>query len=256
MTDKPTDKPTKYFIRFSAKEDFDKIVEFYDLNAHKNVRKRQTELMKKLAEDGAVVIIEDEKGKIVAASITYPHTVTDKNGQERVEWQEVGTTRIVLNGYPGLFDAMVTMQTLRAFLVEPPNSTFVAQMHTTPVQGMAEKLGWRRLGNMPDGLMDAKVKSVDPADVPNLSTNNWFLCGIEALPVMAKNMVKSMDNPVLENKKTSEKIELDYSKSTFFKLFGDEIRVLATKDYGDVEKPDAAQSVRQRRDRWLKNFFR
>ncbi len=248
--------PKKYFIRFSSKSDYDNIVDFYDLNAHKNVRKRQQELMKKLAEDGAVVIIEDDKGKIVAASITYPHTVTDKNGVEQVKWQEMGTTRIVLNGFPGLFDAMITMQTLRAFLVEPPTSTFVAQMHTTPVQGMAEKLGWRRMPSMPDGLMDAKIRSVDPADVPNLSTNNWFMCGIEALPVMASRMVASIDNPVLENKKTGEKIELDYSKSTFFRLFGPEIRVLAEKNYGDVEKPDTEQNVRQRRDKWLKNFFR
>lgn len=251
-----SDKPTKYFVRFSSTADFDKIVEFYDLNAHKNVRKRQHELMKKLVEDGAVVMIEDAQGKIVAASITYPHTVTDKNGIEHVQWQEIGTTRIVLNGYPGLFDAMVTMQTLRSFLVEPPEGTFVAQMHTAPVQGMAEKLGWRRMEAMPDGLMDAKIRSVDPADVPNLSTTNWFLCGIEALPVMASRMVKSIDNPVLENKKTGEKIELDYSKSTFFKLFGDEIRQLATKTYGDVDKPEANQNVRQRRDKWLKNFFR
>lgn len=250
------DNIPKYFIRFSNKNDFDNIVDFYELNAHKNVRKRQHDLMKQLAEDGAVVLIEDEKGKIVAASITYPHKVTDKNGVEHVQWQEIGTTRIVLNGYPGLFDAMVTMQTLRAFLVEPPEGTFVAQMHTAPVQGMAGKLGWRRMEEMPEGLMESKIKSVDPADAPHLSTNNWFLCGVEALPVMASKMVKAIDNRILENKKTGEKIELDYSKSSFFRLFGDEIRELAKKDYGDVEKPDAKQNVRQRRDKWLKNFFR
>lgn len=249
------DKPQKFYIRFSTKADFDNIVEFYELNAHKNVRKRQQELMKQLAADGAVVLIEDEKGKIVAASITYPHTTTDKNGEEHVNWQEIGTTRMVLNGYPGLFDAMITMQTLRAFLVEPPDSTFVAQMHTAPVQGMAEKLGWRRMDAMPEALMDAKTRSVDPADAPHLSRDNWYMCGIEALPVMAQRMVKSIDNPILENKKTGEKIELDYSKSTFFKLFGPEIRVLAEKNYGDVDKPDVKQNVRQKRDKWLKSFF-
>ena len=112
----------------------------------------------------------------------------------------------MLNGYPGLFDAMIAMQTMRAFLVEPPESVFVAQMHTAPVQGMAGKLGWRRLDEVPEGLMDAKIKSVDPADVPSLSTSNWFCCGVEALPVMAKWMEKTLDNPVLENKKTGERI--------------------------------------------------
>ena len=250
------EKPKKYYVRFSKEADFDKVCEFYDMNAHKNVRKRQQELVKKLVKDGAVVIIEDEHGAIVASSITYPHKVTDSDGVEHVKWQELGTTRCVLNGYPGLFDAMIAMQTMRAFLVEPPESVFVAQMHTTPVQTMAGKLGWRRLDEAPDGLMDAKIKSIDPADVPALSTTNWFHCGVEALPIMAKWMEKTLDNPVLENKKTGEKIELDFSKSTFFKLFADEIRDLAKRDYGDVDKPNANQNIRRRRDRWLKDFFR
>ena len=103
--------------------------------------------------------------------------------------------------------------------------------------------------------MDAKTRIVDPADAPHLSRDNWYMCGIEALPVMAQRMVKSIDNPILENKKTGEKIELDYSTSTFFKLFGPEIRVLAEKNYGDVDKPDVKQNVRQKRDKWLKSFF-
>lgn len=251
-----SETPEKYYIRFANKDDFDKIVEFYDLNAHKNVRKREQALMKTLADDGAVILIEDAKGKIVAASITYPHKATDDKGNEVVKWQEMGTTRIVLNGYPGLFDAMITMQTLRAFLVEPPTSTFVAQMHTAPVQGLASKLGWRPMPALPDGLMDAKIKTMDPADVPKLTTENWFLCGTEALPVMAARMVKSIENPVLENKKTGDKIELDYSRSTFFKLFGDEIKALAGKDFGDVDNPNVKQNVQRRRDRWLKDFFR
>jgi len=249
-------EPKKYYIRFSTANDYDKIMEFYDDNAHKSVRKRQQDLMKQLAEDGAIVLIEDDKGAIVAASITYPHKVTDKNGIERVQWQEIGTTRIVLNGFPGLFDAMVTMQLLRAFLVEPPEGVFVAQMHTAPVQGMADKLGWRRLADMPDGLMDAKIKTVDPADVPNLSTGNWFIGGVEALPVMAKWMENALKNPVFTNKKTGEKIELDFSKSTFFNMFKDEIKNLATRDFGDVDKPDLKQNVQQRRNQWLKKFFR
>jgi hypothetical protein len=129
-------------------------------------------------------------------------------------------------------------------------------MHTTPVQTMAGKLGWRRMEEIPEGLMEAKINSVDPADVPALSKNNWFLCGVEALPEMAKRMAKTLDDPILENKKTGEKIQLDFSKSSFFRLFSPEIRELANKDYGDVDKPNAKQNVRRRRDKWLKDFFR
>ena len=33
-------------------------------------------------------------------------------------------------------------------------------------------------------------------------------------------------------------------------------RVLAGKDFGDVDKPNVKQNVQRRRDRWLKDFFR
>lgn len=251
-----SDKTPKYYIRFSNAQDFKNVLDFYDINVHANVRKRQHELMKELVEDGAVILIEDEKGKIVASSITYPHKTTDKNGVEHVEWQEIGSTRMVLNGYPGLFDAMIAMQTLRSFLVEPPEEVFVARMHTVPVQNMAKKLGWREY-TAPQALIDRQKKSVSAEDQSTAPPDiNWFHCGVEALPVMAKWMEKSMSDNILVNKKTGEKIELDYSKSTFYKLFGPEIKELAKKDIGDVDKPDPTQNVRQRRDKWLKNFFR
>lgn len=249
-----TDTPQKYFVRFSRAADFDKISEFYDLNSHKNVLKRQTELMKQLAKDGAVILIEDGTGKIVAASITYAHKTTDKNGVERVEWQEVGTTRCVLNGYPGLFDAMITMQTLRAFLVEPPENMFVAQMETAPVQNLTAKQGWRRMENgPPQELLEGKAKTVSNG---HATAHDWFALGIEALPIMAQRMKTVMDNPVLENKKTGDKIELDFSKSNFFTMFADVIGELAAKDLGDADKPDMKQNVHQQRDKWLKKFFR
>ncbi|MDE1152640.1 MAG: hypothetical protein PW788_08900 [Micavibrio sp.] len=249
-----TDQPKKYFVRFSNANDFDKISDFYDLNSHKNVLKRQTELMEKLTEDGAVIIIEDEKGTIVASSITYAHKTTDKDGVEHVNWQEIGTTRSVLNGFPGVFDAMIAMQTLRAFLVEPPEKTFAAQMETLPVQTLAGKLGWRRLqGDPPEKLLEGKAKTVADG---HATDNDWFILGLEGLPTMAKWMEKTMDNPVLENKKTGEKIELDFSKSTFFKMFSYEIRNLAKRDFGDINTPDPQQNVKSSRDKWLKNFFR
>ncbi|MBI1214257.1 MAG: hypothetical protein GC185_00395 [Alphaproteobacteria bacterium] len=250
-----SEQPKKYYVRFSKKEDEDRILDFYSLNAHHNVRKRESELVKKMADDGAVVLIEDDEGTIVAASITYGHKVKDKDGVEHVKWQEIGSTRIVLNGYPGLFDAMVTMQTLRAFLVEPPEDRFVAQMHTAPVQGMAGKLGWRPF-EAPDELIEAKLGTVDPNDLKEASREHFYHCGVEALPMMAARMMKALNDPVLENKKTGEKIELDFSKSNFFTLFKDEIRKLAAKDYGDVENPDMKASVKERRNQWMKNFFR
>ncbi|HEX2751585.1 MAG TPA: hypothetical protein VHP34_00460 [Alphaproteobacteria bacterium] len=254
-------KPKKYFVRFSQPEDEKAIFAFYDMNPHQNVYKREEKLLRSRIEDGSVVLIEDEKGKVVAASITYPFTTKDSDGVEHVKWQEVGTTRIALNGFPGLFDAMVTMQVLRSFLVEPPEDRFIAQMDTAPVQGMAKKLGWSDY-HVSDELIAAKVKKldqfkgIDPKDFPPSLRNNWFQAGIEALPVMASRMLKALDNPVLENKKTGEKIELDFTKSSFFNMFEAEIRNLAGKNFGPADKPDLKEGVQKRRDQWLKKYFR
>lgn len=249
-------KPKKYYVRFSQPADEAKILEFYDLNGHKNVRKREATLLRDRIEEGAVVFIEDEAGKIVASSITYPHKVKDSDGVEHVKWQEIGSTRVVLNGYAGLFDAMVTMQVLRAFLVEPPEDRFVARMHTAPVQNMAMKLGWRAHTPTQE-LMDSQKKSVDVHDQSTAAPDiNWYQAGVESLPVMASWMMKALDNPVLENKKTGEKIELDFTRSSFFNMFEAEIRNLSGKNFGAADTPDMTKGVQGQRDKWLKNFFR
>lgn len=254
--DASADKPQKYYVRFSKAEDEQKILEFYDLNAHHNVRKREADILKNRIEDGSVVLVEDEHGKIVAASISYPHKTVDSEGEEHIKWQEVGSTRIALNGYPGLFDAMVTMQVLRTSLVEPPEDRLVARMHTEPVQKMAEKLGWRRF-NAPEDLILLQKKSVNPNDQSAAPPDaNWFHMGIEGLPVMAKWMVETLRNPVLENRKTGEKIELDFTRSSFFNMFEQEIRHLAKRDFGTPDAPDMNKGLEKSRNKWLKNFFR
>lgn len=247
--------PQKYFIHFSHAEDFNRLLNFYDMNAHTNVLKRDTDLMAQLVKEGAVIIVEDENGVIVASSITYAHKVADKDGVERVEWQEVGTTRSTLNGYPGLFDAMIAMQVMRTFLVEPPENMMVAHMVTAPVQNLASKLGWRPMeGGAPLELLKAKEKTLSNSN--QAAADNWFVCGIESLPTLAKWFEKVMDNPLLENKKTHEQIELDFSKSSFFRLFKAEIHNIASKNFGDIDRPDQKQNVHQQRDKWLKKFFR
>lgn len=247
-------KPEKYYVRFSKTSDFTKISEFYDLNAHKNVLKREVDLMKKMTEEGNVVLVEDEHGKIVAASITYPHRAKDEHGVEHIQWHEVGTTRIALNGYQGIFDAMIAMQTLRGFLVEPPDNMFVAQMETTPVQNLAKKLGWREIpGGASAEMLEAKSHTVTNG---HATSNDWYCFGMEAMPVAAKWLENALENPVFAHKKGGADIELDFSRSTFVQMFKDEIKNLSKRDFGDVNKPDAKQSMHQRRDKWLKNFFR
>ncbi|MCE9507165.1 MAG: hypothetical protein K8R48_02465 [Alphaproteobacteria bacterium] len=250
-----TAQPKKYYIRFSKVEDHDKIMEFFAANPHKNVADRHSDLIKTLADNGSVILIEDaQTGTFVGVSISYP--LFAKNGAvEQEKWLEIGTTRIVLNGYPGLFDAMVALQVMRAYLVEPPEDRFVCQMESPLVRKMADKLGFRPYTPSQE-LVDISDKTLDIDAGSSYGFDNWYSAGPEALPVLAKYLKEVLDKPCLEHLKTGEKIELDFSKSNLFKVFEDEIRSLAGRNLGDPDKPDPTKSLAKNRQEWLRGFFR
>lgn len=245
-------EPKKYYVRFSSLEDMPRINEFYKENPHKNVCERNTDLMERLADNGAITIIEDESGKIVGASISYP-LVVEKDGMEEYKWSEIGTTRMSLNGFPGLFNVMIAMQSLRAYLVEPPEEKFVCQMEGAPVRAMAAKLGFRPFTPTQQiiDISDATLSAVTSS-----GSENWYQAGPEALPVMAKLMRDAIDKPYLENPKTGERIVLDFSKSRFFRLFEEEIRNLADRDFGSVDAPKEDNGLAKNRQAWMRWYFK
>ena len=260
MDNKDAQQPAKYFVRFSENADFDRIVNFYSENRHHNVCGRDRELLEKLTDSGSFVLLEDAKGNIVGGTAAYPLVTTDANGNERQRWTEVGSMRIVLNGFSGAFDVMSAMSVLRTFLVEPPEDRFLADIGHPAVQKMAEKLGWRPFTATPE-IVDLSNKTtwldqdIKPPEGSGYSPK-WYQAGLESFPVMARFMISVMDNPVLTNKKTGEQIEIDFSKTSFLKMFEPEIRDLATRDLGSVEQPAEQQNMAKARTRWMQKFFK
>ncbi len=247
-------EPKTYYIRMSEKVDIDRIVEFYKKNQHSNVRQRDLDILKERANHGSIVIIEDEDKNIVAASISYSHTV-EENGVESVKWVEVGSTRIAgLNGFPGVFDLMTTTQILRSYLVEPPENCFVAHMEHDVIQNLAERLGWRKIDDSKD-IQNASDKTINNTDIKDRS-DDWYRFGVEGLPIMAKYMVDAWKKPVLTNEKTGEKIKISFEKSSLIKKFKYNIENLSKQDYGSVDKPDLSKGIRRHRDNWLIRRFR
>ena len=246
-----TDTPKKLFVRFSNIDDHDKIMDFYRANPHSNVSDRHEDLMKTMADNGSIILLETQKGEIVGASISYP--LMGEADPSKQKWLEIGTTRITLNGYPGMFDVMIAMQTLRAYLVEPPDDRFVCQMESPLVRKMAHKLGFRPLAPS-DELVRVSDATVEAEET--CGDENWYSAGPEALPVLAKLMRDALDKPYLEHVKTGDKITLDFSRSVFFKLFEPEIRDLADRNLGDPEKPNMTASVSANRKEWMHKFFK
>ncbi len=241
----------KYFVRYSNAQDFDKLMDFYRANPHKNVDERNESLMRELADNGSVTLIESAvTGEVVAASISYPLLGADGVTQK---WLEIGTTRSILNGYPGLFDVMIGMQVMRAFLVEPPQDRYVCQMESSAVRKMADDLGFRPF--VPSQELVHSSDTTLNAD-ETCGFDKWYSAGPEALPVVARRMMDAITKPHLTHYKSGETITLDFTKSKFFTVFKDEIVDLATRDLGNYDQPDYTASIAQSRQKWMRAYFK
>ncbi len=250
-----TTENRKFNIRFAKVEDHAALMQFYAENPHENVCDRHSDLVKDLADKGSVILVEEKStGDIVGVSISYPLFV--KQGEiEQEKWLEIGTTRMVLNGYAGLFDVMIGLQVLRAYLVEPPDGPFVCQMTSPMVQAMAKKLGFHAI-TPSDELVATSDKTLDIGTGDTYGYDNWYAAGPEMLPVMAKHLVEALEKPYLEHYKTGEKIEIDVSQSSFYTTFKDEIQKLSGRNLGDPQLADETKSIAKNRDEWMRSFFK
>ncbi|MDD9899559.1 MAG: hypothetical protein OXT65_01105 [Alphaproteobacteria bacterium] len=247
-----TEEMTRYYPRFSRDGDYDKLINFYEGHPHQSILKRNAPLIKKMIDEGTVIMLENKDGDIIAASVTYPYAAKNAAGNDNVKWQEVGTLRSAVGGF-GLVDALVSLQTLRTFLVEPPSDRFIARMDDAPVQKMGKRLGFREFAPVKE-VFNLKAAMV-PEDAHAPKHENWYQLGIEGMPVVAQAAAKLLDNPVLQNKRTGEKIMLDFSRSNFCRRFGEEIRALAAADLGDIEKPDMSKGIRREQKNLIAHFY-
>lgn len=201
----------KYYVRFSEEKDKEKIFKYYIENKHDCLTTRREALLSELISGGSVVIIESEKGDIIASSITYPCMEDDQ-----LKWQEVGTTRITLNGYKGIFDLLITAQLLRAYSLNPPSEFFIAQMETRPVQMIAENIGWKKFGQDRDDIAKASTKTLDTSHDPNYckSSQDWFYIDEYSIVQIAETLSAISKDPVLKHYKNPDKsIEVSFERS-------------------------------------------
>ena len=232
-----TPEREKLYVRFSTSADIEAVRNFYQDNQHQFVFQREPAVVKERVEAGAVTIIEDSKGTIVASSISYPIVVKDGEGNDSHRWTEIGSTRIALEG-AGVFKPLISAQVLRAFFLEPPEDRFVLEIVKT--NGRSTDV-FQKLGSLPFAVPEDLTKAVQKTIAPNSqgAEVTWYQLGPETISDLARNIVSLMDNPVLKNKVTGQEYDLDFSKCHLQTLFSAELRKLA----GDVtldEKPKPA----------------
>jgi hypothetical protein len=236
----------KLFVRFSTSQDEEAIFDFYNDNKHEFVFQRDPEVWKERISSGAVTMIHDEEGTIVASSISYPVMKTDKNGNDVHEWTEIGSTRVALDGI-GLVKPLVSAQILRAYLLEPPNDRFALEIL---LGNEHSKYVFTKLGAAPFDIPAEMSEKVNATITSAKKPVEWFQMGVETIPGLAQNVLDGQKNPVLKNKKTGEEYELDFSRCILVSQFHDEVKALALEDFGDTQKPEPKHGIRGFRDKF------
>jgi hypothetical protein len=234
--------PQKLYVRFSTPADEKNIFDFYKQNQHTFVFLRDPEVWKERIAAGAVTLIEDEKGTIVASSISYPALNKDAAGNEIHQWTEVGSTRVAMGGI-GLFDPMVTAQLLRAYLLEPPKDRFVMEiiLGNEHSKHVFTKLG-ATLYNAPPEMLKAVKSTIAPGSGED--PVEWFQIGAEAMPGVAATFLEAQKNNVRTNKATGETYELDFSRCVLVTRFDAEVKQLAKQNLGNAATPDLKKPLK------------
>jgi len=231
----------KLFVRFSTAQDEQEIFDYYNQNKHEFVFQRDPNVWKERIASGAVTLIQDEDGKIVASAISYPITQTGEDGHETHQWTELGSARVALDGI-GLIRTLVSAQVLRAYLLEPPDDRFVMEI----VVGNAHSRHvFTKMGatpfDIPPGLVEKVKCTVAPGS--GQAAVEWFQMGVEVMPDFARNILAAQKNPVVKNNKTGDEYELDFSRCVLATQFQEDMEELAVKDFGDVKKPDHGRGL-------------
>jgi hypothetical protein len=238
----------KLYVRFSTAQDEQKIFDYYTQNEHEFVAKRDPDIWKERIASGAVTLIEDENGAIVASSISYPLMTKDENGNAAHTWSEIGSVRVTLDGI-GLFKTLLSAHVMRAYMMEPPDDRFAIEIvignehskHVFLKEGATE---WQ----IPQELRELVEDTLSPDDTTGAV--EWFQLGVESMPHFAQALLHQEANPRLVNKKTGEEYELDFSKCVLTTTLHDALEKLSGQDFGDAKKPQMKHGLKKFRDKF------
>ena len=238
----------KLYVRFSTSKDEQDIFDFYAENQHAFVAKREDGVWKERIASGAVTLIQDEDGKIVASSICYPIMSKNEKGEEIHKWTEIGSTRVALDGI-GLFKTLLSAQVMRAYLLEPPEDRFAAEIIIGNEHSKHVFLkNGATLFDIPEEMRQQVISTLKPESKGIIV--EWFQIGVEVIPQFAQHILDVEKNPKVTHKATGIEYELDFSKCVLTTMFKSQMQDAAGQDYGDVAKPNLAHGIKDFRDKF------
>lgn len=229
---------TQLFLRQAVSADEAAVFEFYRNNTHPYVFGRDPDVWRERIANGAVTMIEDGAGQIVAAAIGYPVVVPDSTGAPEHIWSEVGSVNVALK-HSGLFTPMVAALVLRAYFLEPPAERFVAEIKAANEHSkhVFQKDGWRKF-EISDDMRDKIFATVVPEDRD--VTNEWFYIDAGTIPQLAQYLLAHIDNPSLTAQNCGCAFDIDFSRS----LLATDFRAELSRVAGSVStQPGIARSI-------------
>ncbi|HRI75508.1 MAG: hypothetical protein H3C49_10890 [Alphaproteobacteria bacterium] len=238
----------KLFVRYAEPADEKAVFDFYSNNEHEFVAKREPDVWRERIASGAVTLIEDEDGKIVASAISYPVLVKNEQGEEVHKWTELGSVRITQEGL-GLFKTLLSAQVMQAYMMEPPEDRFAIEI---VIGNQRSKNAFLKHGavpfDIPKDLQDAVGYSISPDDA-GLPVE-WFQLSVEHMPGIAKTLLDAEKNPKIKDRTTGEEYELDFTRCAVMKNLRPALENLAGSDYGDAKVPNEKHGIKSFRDKF------
>lgn len=242
--DTPTDKNSdvkKLYVRFSTQADEKAIFDFYAGHQHQFVFQRDPEVWKERIKSGAVTIIHDDKGEIIASSISYPVLTKDAQGNDVHKWTEIGSTRVAVEGI-GLFKTLISAQIMRAYLLEPPDDRFALEI---VLNNTHSKHVFLKHGATPFDIPPDMAKAVGATITSNGGQKvEWFQMGMETIPAFAQNLLDAAKSNRVVQKDTGQAYDVDFSKCVLMTAFADDIKAIAKLDCGDPAAPDLKRGIK------------
>lgn len=227
-----------YYLRFSTAADEQALLDFHHANPSPYISVRKEEALRDTLSNGLTIFLEKEDGTIVGASSIYPHRYP--NDKARIQFNELGTTRLTVEGYRGLFNIMVGTKVMKAQIYNTPAEGFVFNTFSKGFQSKVEKDGYVRIED-PAKLAACKAAldntTVTPSDKPLV----WYSFSVANAPrLVRENVLPALDNPISNGKAS---LRVDFSRIAQAKAFEDGLRDIAAIADND---PQAAQKVAQR----------
>lgn len=253
------EKTPRFIMRVATEKDTDALIALYRTNQHQSVYTRREEIYRQRVKDKAVIIVTDEGGTILGATIAHPSPYNDFNNTEFIEF---GSTRMVgvPKGFP-FYEHMLAAQVVHQFLFFPPHDRVIADVHLDNpkvIERLTKNVGFAPYTPSKD-LLDAKKSMIDPEELKKsdepVKPAAWFQCGVEAVPQNARLLLdRYIDSELTNSRDPSIKIELDVSQLPCFKVASYMVFKLAQDNFGNPEKPSPQRKWQAVSQRWIATF--